>query len=92
MEKEFHGSFLYFTPSENIARNDGEFYKYNRNFLQNTSENFTNIILIICIITICTVKLKYVRKNAYKKNKIITERFQNHLYIRFSPSGKNDYP
>ena len=56
MEKEFHGSFLYFTPSENIARNDGEFYKYNRNFLQNTSENFTNIILIICIRTIYIVK------------------------------------
>ena len=78
--------------TENFAKYIGEFYKIHRKILQNTSENFTNIILIICIITICTVKLKYARKNAYKKNKIITERFQNHLYIRFSPSGENDYP
>lgn len=86
------GAFLYFVLSENITSNDVEFYKYNRNFLQNTSENFADIILIICIRTIYIVKWKYARKNAYQKNKIITGRFQNHLYIRFSPSGKNDYP
>lgn len=49
------GAFLYFTSSENITRNDGEFYKYNWIFLQKTSENFTDIILIICIRITCIV-------------------------------------